>query len=57
MTNKCKGFVDENIGLVRSCVGRYIGKGIEYDDLFQAACLGLVKAASGYDSARGTKFS
>ena len=34
-----------------------MGRGIEYDDLFQAGCLGLVKAADNFDSTRGVKFS
>lgn len=34
-----------------------MGRGVEYDDLFQAGCLGLVKAAENFDPARGVKFS
>ena len=33
------------------------GRGIEYDDLFQAGCLGLVKAVDHFDESRGLKFS
>ena len=39
------------------CARRFMGRGIEYDDLFQAGCLGLVKAADNFDSTRGVKFS
>ena len=46
-----------NIGLVHSCARRFIGRGIEYDDLFQAGCMGLIKAADGFDEKRGLKFS
>lgn len=46
-----------NIGLVHSCARRFTGRGIEYDDLFQAGCMGLVKAADGFDQERGLKFS
>lgn len=46
-----------NIGLVHSCARRFMGRGIEYDDLFQAGCMGLVKAADGFDQERGLKFS
>lgn len=46
-----------NIGLVHSCARRFIGRGVEYDDLFQAGCMGLVKAADGFDASRGLKFS
>lgn len=49
--------ITENMGLVHSCAGRFKGKGVEYDDLFQAGCVGLVKAADGYDSSRGFAFS
>lgn len=49
--------ITENMGLVHSCAGRFKGKGVEYDDLFQAGCVGLVKAADGFDSSRGFAFS
>lgn len=47
----------QNIGLVHSCARRFIGRGIEYDDLFQAGCMGLVKAADGFEEERGLRFS
>lgn len=47
----------ENIGLVHSCARRFLGRGIEYDDLFQAGCMGLVKAADGFEEERGLRFS
>ena len=47
----------ENIGLVHSCARRFLGRGIEYDDLFQAGCMGLVKVADGFDEERGLRFS
>ena len=43
--------------MVRSLVPRFLGRGVEYDDLFQAGCIGLVKAAERFDSALGYKFS
>lgn len=46
-----------NIGLVHTCARRFLGRGVEYDDLFQAGCMGLVKAADGFDEGRGLKFS
>ncbi len=49
--------VTENLGLVHSCANRFRGRGVEYDDLFQAGCLGLVKAASGFNPDLGYKFS
>lgn len=47
----------DNIGLVHSCARRFTGRGIEYDDLFQAGCVGLVKAADGFEEERGLRFS
>lgn len=49
--------VEQNIGLVHSCANRFCGKGVEYDDLFQAGCIGLIKAADNYDESRGFLFS
>ena len=49
--------VRENIGLVHACARHFKGRGIEYDDLFQAGCLGLVKAAGNFDETRGVRFS
>jgi RNA polymerase sporulation-specific sigma factor len=49
--------ISENIGLVHSCAHRFKGRGIEYDDLFQAGCMGLVKAYDAFDFDRGVKFS
>ena len=55
--SKREDVICNNIGLVHSCARRFIGRGIEYDDLFQAGCMGLVKAADGFDEERGLKFS
>lgn len=49
--------VQQNLGLVHACAKRFKGRGIEYDDLFQAGCLGLVKAVDNFDKERGFKFS
>jgi len=49
--------IEDNIGLVHTCAKRFHGKGIEYDDLFQAGCVGLVKAVDGFDAERGFCFS
>jgi RNA polymerase sporulation-specific sigma factor len=50
-------FTEENLGLVRMCVSRFIGKGYDYDDLYSVGCIGLVKAVSGFDETLGNRFS
>ncbi|MGN0652654.1 MAG: sigma-70 family RNA polymerase sigma factor [Gemmiger sp.] len=50
-------FISRNLGLVHSCAGRFTGRGIEYEELYSAGCLGLVKACDGFDPARGVCFS
>ncbi len=47
----------QNTALVHSCARRFIGRGLEYDDLFQAGCVGLIKAVDGFDESRGLRFS
>lgn len=49
--------VEKNLGLVHASAKRFVGKGIEYDDLYQAGCMGLVKAVIGFDIERGVQFS
>lgn len=49
--------IESNLNLVHSCAQRFKNKGIEYDDLYQAGCLGLVKAANGFRQELGFKFS
>lgn len=50
-------FIEKNLGLVHACAGRFRGRGIEYDDLYSAGCMGLVKACDGFDENRGVCFS
>lgn len=50
-------FIESNMGLVHACANRFKGRGIEYDDLFQAGCLGLVKAFKNFDESKGFAFS
>lgn len=50
-------FIESNLPLVHSLCKRFIGRGIEYDDLYQAGCVGLIKAADGFDESRGLCFS
>ena len=47
----------DNIALVRSIVRRYLGRGAEYDDLFQLGSMGLVKAILHFDCRFQVRFS
>lgn len=47
----------ENNNLIKSIVRRYLGKGVEYDDLYQLASMGLLKAINGFDELFGVRFS
>ena len=49
--------IRNNLGLVHSCANKFRNRGIEYDDLYSAGCLGLVKAADGFDETLGYRFS
>ena len=49
--------IKHNIALVKSIVKKYLNRGVEYDDLFQIGCLGLVKAVKNYDTAFDVRFS
>lgn len=46
-----------NLGLVGSCASRFLGKGIDYEDLYSAGCIGLIKAADRFDETLGFAFS
>lgn len=52
-----ESFIEQSLGLVHSCAGRFRGRGIEYDDLYSAGCMGLVKACDNFDTSRGVCFS
>ncbi len=49
--------ISNNLGLVHSLAKRFKGRGIEYDDLYQAGCIGLIKAIDSFDEGRGFKLS
>jgi RNA polymerase sporulation-specific sigma factor len=50
-------FAERNMGLVHSLAHRFRGRGIEYEELFSAGCVGLVKAAKNFDQSKGWQFS
>jgi RNA polymerase sigma-B factor len=49
--------VERFMPLARSLASRYLRQGEVFDDVFQVACLGLVKAIDGFDVRRGRAFS
>lgn len=53
----CERTVIENNGLIWSVVRRYVGRGVDPDDLYQLGCLGFLKAVQGFDFSYGTAFS
>ena len=46
-----------NLGLVGKCASKFIGKGVDYEDLYSAGCVGLIKAADGFREDLGFAFS
>ncbi len=50
-------FIAANLPLVHSLANRFRGRGIEYEDLFSAGSVGLVKAYDNFDESRGLCFS
>ena len=49
--------VEQHTPLVWSIVRRFLGRGVEAEDLFQLGSIGLLKAIDGFDEAFGTRFS
>ncbi len=49
--------LEHNACLLKSILKRYLRKGVEYDDLYQLACMGLLKAIAGFDESYGVRFS
>ena len=49
--------VTENSGLIWAVARRFLGRGVEADDLYQLGCLGFIKAVDGFDTEFGTQFS
>lgn len=50
-------FIESNLPLVHSLANRFRGRGIEYEELYSAGCVGLVKAYDNFDRERGLCFS
>lgn len=48
---------EENTGLVYSVARRFLGRGVEMEDLFQIGSIGLLKAVDKFDAEYQVKFS
>ncbi len=46
-----------NTPLIKSIIRRFKDKGVEYEDLYQIACIGFLKAIKNFDESFGVKFS
>ena len=57
MQSSTEKLVTDNLGLVHSCCHRFSGRAVEYEDLFQIGCIGLIKAAERFDESKGFCFS
>ena len=49
--------IEQNLGLVRHIVKRFLGRGYEAEDLFQVGNIGLLKAIDKFDMSYDVKFS
>ena len=49
--------LENNVLLLKSIIRRFKGKGLEYDDLYQLACVGFLKAIKNFDEKFGVVFS
>ena len=49
--------LERNFGLVRSQANKFLGRGLDYDDLFQEGCIGLMNAIKKFDISKGFVFS
>ena len=55
--SRAEKIVEENAGLIWSVARRFIGRGVDADDLYQLGSLGLLKAIDGFNESFGTRFS
>ncbi len=49
--------IEKNRGLVKKIALRFVGRGVELDDLIQIGTIGMLKAIRSFDVERGTQFS
>ena len=48
--------VEENLYIVDILIRKYLGKGVDYDDLYQVGAIALVNAVERFDPSRGYEF-
>lgn len=53
----CSTLLTENAPLLKSIIKRYLGKHVEYDDLYQIASIGLLKSIKNFSAEYNVKFS
>ena len=46
-------FIEGNLPLVHKLANRFRGRGVEYEELYAAGCVGLVKAVDRFEPERG----
>lgn len=49
--------IEEHIYIAEILSKKYANRGIEYDDIYQVACIGLIYAVDRYDVSKGYEFS
>ena len=54
--NNIEKLVGENLNFVKSVANKYVGKGVEFDDLVSEGYIAMLQAAQKFEADRGTKF-
>ena len=54
--NNIEKLVGENLNFVKSVANKYVGKGVEFDDLVSEGYIAMLQAAQKFEADRGTNF-
>lgn len=54
--NNIEKLVGDNLNFVKSVANKYVGKGVEFDDLVSEGYMAMVQAAQKFDGSRGSHF-
>ena len=49
-------FIKDNLKLVNSVARQFAGGGVDFEELVQEGCIGLLEAFKRFDETRGTRF-